>query len=142
MYITLDLDIPPKAIQSTRFGGGHCHPDKQAEAWKKAVSLMAASQLPSGFKPYAGAVVVTQLEFVFRVTTAIKKKFPDWEDGEPVYKSTKSDIDNLQKGLYDALAGIVYIRDQQIVQTQLFGKIYGTRPHIFVEFRLGGVRHG
>lgn len=59
------------------------------------------------------------------------------EAGELVYKATKPDLtDNLNKGVFDALQGIIYANDSQIISMDDVKKIYGQRPRIDIELEI------
>lgn len=49
-----------------------------------------------------------------------------------IYPTTKPDLDNLCKGLLDAMNGIVYADDKQVVILEA-RKIYGSIPRVFVQ---------
>lgn len=82
-------------------------------------------QLPKGFKLMEGALYVA-VTFVFPVLKSMSKKERDLiESGEIVYKTAKPDlVDNLMKGLFDAMNGIVFKDDAQICRVSS-KKIFG-----------------
>lgn len=49
------------------------------------------------------------------------------KDSAPAFPTSKPDVLKLARGLEDALTGIIYVDDSQIVSEHLF-KVYGTRP--------------
>jgi Holliday junction resolvase RusA-like endonuclease len=108
----------------------------ELETHFKNVSIYIKSQLPANFKPFTGGVRVLYLGYVFPPLKSFsKKKLKKIDDGEIIYKTTKPDlIDNLNKGLFDAMEGIVYLNDSQVCEFD--GKVrkyYGNRPKIIIE---------
>jgi len=52
-----------------------------------------------------------------------------------VYKTTKPDLqDNLNKAFFDALEGLIYEQDQNIVVIKRMSKFYGETDKIKVQF--------
>lgn len=97
------------------------------------IGKIALSQLPVGFKPYDCAIVA-KVTFVFPVLKSwnkiTKKAF---EDGQVMYKTSKPDVDNLLKSLFDGLNGIAFVDDSRVSRV-LSEKIYGKEPRIEIEF--------
>jgi crossover junction endodeoxyribonuclease RusA len=67
------------------------------QRWKAAVAAAAISALPSGTTPIADEVAIS-INYYY--------------DGQP------PDVDNIIKPIQDALKGIVYFDDSQVVQAQ------------------------
>lgn len=55
------------------------------------------------------------------------------ENGKEVYHTKRPDIDNLAKAVKDALKGIIYADDSQIVEAHLY-KCYGV-PQVKIEIK-------
>lgn len=93
------------------------------------LALIAKSQLPKGFKILDEPIGVSIL-YVFPILSSFTKKEKEFiENGCIIYKDTKPDLtDNLNKGLFDALQGIVYTNDSRIVKIIDSSKIYGKNP--------------
>ena len=134
----------PLAKQSARFriakgSGGkqfvHSYQKKEVKDAERNTAFEVKSQLPLGFTPYQDAIAV-KVTFVFPPLKGwSKKKMEELESGVVIYKSTKPDLhDNLQKGLFDAMEGIVFINDSQICKVES-EKIYGTTPRTEIEIR-------
>lgn len=105
---------------------------KKVTDGEKNIRAQIIQQLPQGFIPFTGPVFVTWLEFVFPPVTSLKRADRDriaqigWTS-----KFTKPDLaDNLMKGLFDAMAGIVYLNDSQICEMHNVRKVYGDTPKI------------
>jgi len=90
-------------------------------------------QLPEDFIPFDGIVFIDELTFVF----PIPKNLPKWKTEKILnfpqtihrYKISRPDMpDNLKKALYDAMSGVIFIDDSQIVVETVVRKIYGSVP--------------
>ena len=100
--------------------------------YKSYVRLIAAQNAPDS--PVEGAI-----EFSLRIFRAIPKGMPKYKreaakDGRlrPV---TKPDVSNVLKGVEDALKGVWYKDDSQIVGYGVLGKWYDERPRIEIMMR-------
>jgi Holliday junction resolvase RusA-like endonuclease len=85
-------------------------------------------QLPVNYVPYNEAIGVKVL-FVFPpLKSWSKKKMAQLESGEKMYKEAKPDLtDNLMKGLFDAMNGIVFTDDSRVCKVES-EKIFGFTP--------------
>jgi len=143
----LILTIPgiPKPKQSARFsilpggknGKGFIHKYQKKEVIENEnnIKMTVVSQLPEGFQPFRNPVKVNKLHYIFPPTKGMRKRdIARIEAQEIVYKSTKPDLtDNLQKGLFDALEGIIFLNDSQICSINNLKKYYGFTPGIVLE---------
>lgn len=124
----------PKPKQSARFyAKGNkifSFQKKEVVENERNIAFDVKAQLPKDFKPFDEAICV-EVVFVFPIKETMKKKEKDAiAAGEYFYKDTKPDLhDNLCKGLFDALEGIVYVNDSRICMVKS-AKIYGTQPRI------------
>lgn len=109
---------------------------KEIKQNEKNLAYDVKSQLPAGFIPFSGALHVKKILYVF----APQKNWPKYrlkelEQGKIFYKDVKPDLtDNLNKPLFDALQGIVFLNDSQICKISNVEKIYGLVPRIEIEF--------
>lgn len=103
---------------------------------ERNLALDVKSQLPAGFSPYSGPLHVKKLLYVFPPQKNwTKTKLKQLESGAVFYRDVKPDLtDNLNKPLFDALQGIVFLNDSQIVTMSNVSKIYGLVPRIEIEF--------
>jgi Holliday junction resolvase RusA-like endonuclease len=142
----LNLEIPgiPKPKQSARFrisknGAGKqfisSYQNKDVKDAAANIAFIVLHQLPKGFIPY-DCPVAARIEYVFPIPSSFSKKQKEAVlRGKIIYKDTKPDLtDNLNKGLIDALAGIVYINDSRIASTTAV-KYYGSVPKTVVWFK-------
>jgi len=103
---------------------------------ERNIAFDVKSQLPKGFKPYDGPIEVKKLLYVFPPQKHwTKTKLKQLEEGKVFYRDVKPDLtDNLNKPLFDAMQGIVFMNDSQIVKMNDVSKIYGLVPRIEIEF--------
>lgn len=138
MKINLYYDINPKAIQSFKIKkmGDYVtkYQPKSNIKWKEQIKFLTYKQLPENFVILDCELIVTKLIFIFKLpANAPKYLITKIKNGDIVYKNTKPDIDNLQKGFFDALQGIVYKNDSRIVSMRNIKKIYGIDYGIIAE---------
>ena len=79
------------------------------------IRSQAINQLPQGFRPYKGPIIITMC-FYLRRPKSLKKSV--------IHHITRSDIDNLIKTVLDALNTIIFNDDKQIVTIHAH-KCYG-----------------
>ncbi len=92
-----------------------------AKEWQQLVSVSAQQHRPE--KPYQGAVAV-ELKFYFnRPKSVSEKKRP--------YHTVKPDIDKLCRNILDALSGIIYNDDTQVISLMAY-KGYDQTPRLEV----------
>lgn len=141
---TLNLKIlgTPHSKQSARFrmqkgrAGNtfiRSYQKKEVIDNERNIQYDVKSQLPTGFVPYSSEIGVKVL-FVFPSLKGFSKaKMKELEDGKTMYKTTKPDlVDNLMKGLFDAMNGIVFVDDALVCKAETM-KVYGMVPRIEVE---------
>lgn len=100
------------------------------------------------FTKFRGAIFVTRMEFIFKVSkNAPKYMIDDLKSGTKIYfKDTKPDLDNLEKMVWDAMqaekaekdvtnamTGLVYDNDAQIVSKNGVFKRWGIIPGVIIE---------
>ncbi len=121
----------PLAKQSARFSKrGFSYQPKHITQYKENLQHQIISQLPFGFTPIDNAVEI-EYRFIFSyLKTHSKKKRADGY----IMKTTKPDIDNLQKAVNDAMNSIVIIDDSLICRA-IVEKVYGEVPSIELTIR-------
>ena len=116
--ITFIVDGEPVPKQSTRFdGNGHAHTSPRVKAWQTQVAIRAIEAM-RGREPITGPV---SMRVVFVLGN-----------------HRRVDLDNLNKGVSDALNGIVYQDDTQVVSLHLV-KHVKKQPGICVQVFPGEV---
>lgn len=100
--------------------------------YKSYVRLIAAQNAPDS--PVEGAI-----EFSLRIYRAIPKGMPKYKreaaKAGTLRPVTKPDVSNVLKGVEDALKGLWYVDDSQIVGFGVLGKWYDERPRIEIMMR-------
>jgi Holliday junction resolvase RusA-like endonuclease len=142
----IKLTIPgiPQPKQSSRFriakmNNGRSIPvsyqTKEVKDNERSIKMIINEQLPQDFKPFTKGVIVKKLHYVFPpLKTASKQQLFLIDCGQIIYKTTKPDLtDNLQKGLFDAMEGIVFMNDSQVCSIYDLKKYYGYNPRIEIE---------
>lgn len=100
--------------------------------YKTYVRMIAAQHAPES--PVEGAI-----EFSLRIYRAIPKGMPKYKckaaKAGQIRPVTKPDVSNVLKGVEDALKGVWYKDDSQIVGYGVLGKWYDERPRIEIMMR-------
>lgn len=115
----------------------------------KMLQLQLIVQLKAQhFTKFRSAIFVTRMEFIFKVSkNAPKYMMDDLKAGTKIYfKDTKPDLDNLEKMVWDAMqaeksekditnamTGLVYDNDAQIVSKNGVFKRWGIVPGVIIE---------
>lgn len=114
---------------------GHTYQPKGNTEWKSWIKLQTIQQLPEYFEMITTAIRIKKLHFIFSPLKSFSnKKMKMIEDGQIFYKYTRPDLtDNLQKGIIDSLAGIIYKDDSLIVAEDNVKKYFGKEACIHLE---------
>lgn len=99
--------------------------------YKDYVRLASAEHAPS--KLLEGPLAVMIIAYRSIPKSFSKKKTAAAEAGE-IYPTTKPDADNYLKGVKDALKGIMWVDDSQVVDVYT-RKRYSSKPRIEVKIR-------
>jgi Holliday junction resolvase RusA-like endonuclease len=130
----------PKPKQSARFRSikvgektfMKSYQKKEVVENERNIRFDIKSQLPADFVPYDCALEVDVI-FIFPVPSNFTKKNQALlNEGHVFYKPTKPDLtDNLMKGLFDAMNGLVFTDDSRICKVSSV-KILGNTPKIIL----------
>lgn len=133
MELTLSFDIRPQAHQSVRMSrSGIAYTPKKIKDYKRAIMILARKQLPKDFKmiPAGTPITLEYLHYIFQYNKSTPKKRRTYQ----LEKSTKPDLlDNINKAFIDALEGIVFAQDQNIVTVKELRKYYGESNKIEIK---------
>jgi Holliday junction resolvase RusA-like endonuclease len=102
----------------------HTYNPEECESWKDSIRLQALAHKPAELLDCPLSV-----KAVFRLQPPKSKRKKD------IYASKKPDIDNLIKGLFDALEGIIYTCDSRIVELETRKQYSSTRPGVWVSIK-------
>jgi Holliday junction resolvase RusA-like endonuclease len=130
---------PLGAVRMTQRGKYIKDNAKRYLNYKSVIYSEVLSQLNGEYKPIDGAIEVTIL-FNMPIPTSWPKE-KKWESVDK-YCTTKPDVDNLIKGLFDALNGLLWVDDNRIVAVHTV-KVYSFDPGIeFTVNQIGGLSYG
>ncbi|MGK6342859.1 RusA family crossover junction endodeoxyribonuclease [Chryseobacterium sp. DT-3] len=106
---------------------------KDIKDYEQNIKAVVTQFLPKDFIIYDCAISMN-VEYVFPALSSMSKKEKDLiSSGVIIYKTTKPDLsDNLNKGLVDSLAGLVYTNDSRISVISAV-KYYGPIPKTIVK---------
>lgn len=122
------IDITPMgAVRMTTRGKFVKKNAKKYLQYKEAIRWTIKQQFKG--KPIDGAVGVTVWFYMPMPETWSKKKKAEMVNR---YHTKKPDIDNLIKGLFDALNNLIWVDDNRVVDMTVF-KVYGEKPGIEIE---------
>lgn len=113
---------------------GHSYQPKKIIEYKEAIEEMVRSQLPDHFViiPKGTPIAVTKLQYQFEIPKSWSKK----KKAEAYWMTSRPDLhDNLNKALFDALEGVVWEADHNVVSINNLTKIYGETNQITMEIQ-------
>jgi Holliday junction resolvase RusA-like endonuclease len=125
--------MPHQSVRFTKTG--HSYKPKKIMDYQKYIVSLVSSQLPEGFEtiPSGSLIFIEELHYQYAYPKAFSKKKK--QQGK-IYKETKPDLqDNLNKAFLDALEGVVYEQDQNIVSINNLEKYYGESDKITLTLR-------
>jgi len=133
--IKLKIQLKPTPHQSVKMTrGGRTYQPKKILDYKAKVQEAVREQLPSGFSCIGADanIHITKLHYLFEYT----KSTPKYKRGGLIPKNSRPDLhDNLNKALFDALEGIVWERDQNIVAMDDVRKYYAPEDAIIINIQ-------
>lgn len=124
-HYSFTIDITPMAAPRPRFSKFGVY-NNQAYTDYKAVIKAAA--IKAGITPAVGVISVN-VRFYMPMAKSLSKRKRALLNTK--HHTKKPDIDNLQKGLFDALNGVAFVDDAQIASVTAL-KYHSERPCIEV----------
>lgn len=125
--LTIVIQGPPHGKGRPRFGAGHVYTPVATKNYETGVALLAKSEMRGG-RMFEGP-----LHIDLRAVFAIPKS---WHGNQraaairgEIRPTVKPDADNILKAIKDALNGIAYRDDAQIVSVNV-SKVYGAEPFV------------
>ncbi len=119
--------MPHQSVRFTR--SGRSYKPKKIMDYQQHIIKLTKHQLKEDFEviPAGTEIVIEQLTYQY----AYLKSEPKKNRNKRIYKVTKPDLqDNLNKAFLDALEGVVYEQDQNIVAINKLEKYYGDKDLI------------
>jgi Holliday junction resolvase RusA-like endonuclease len=127
----------PKPKQSAKFAKMgkfvKSYQPKEVVQNERNIRTQIISQLPKDFVPYKGGLKMTII-YVFPPLKSMSKKVIKKVEEGTLHKITRPDLDNLTKSLLDAMNGVVFIDDAQVVYLSLTKK-YGNTPETLIHIK-------
>ena len=124
-----EIKVVPK--QSARKGKNGFYQPSEIKDFQRYIAFLAWLQLPKDYQITKNMIFVEKLLYSYE-TKNNRKKFIEQ------YKKTRPDLsDNINKALFDALTGIVYHDDSQIVEINNSSKRWGNSNYIELILRIG-----
>jgi len=114
--IELTIPLKPKAVQSVRFGSGKAYQKNDVKDFKRLIKYYFRKKYPK-FKMYSGVPLIVNVEHRYKLPAkpVWKHEYVAIYGGYP--KITNPDVmDNLNKGLMDALTGEIWQDDSIVYQ--------------------------
>jgi len=134
-FTILGVPFAKQSMRVTR--QGHTYTSAKVRKGQANLRAQIVQQLPAGHKPIDGPVAVRRVLFVFprpQHHFRTGKYSGLLKDSAPTFVTKKPDLtDNLMKGLFDAMNGVVFLDDKQVVAVDNTRKVFGDTPRIEIE---------
>lgn len=128
------LSIPGEPVAKGRprvLRNGMTYTPKKTKDWERAARILAGQAMFLQERELFAGPVRLRVMAVFEITPS----WPAWKQEAAakgiVRHTSKPDYDNLVKAAKDALNGVVYADDAQVVEHS-GGKAYGEAPHVYI----------
>ena len=111
---------------------GHSYQPNKIIDYKDAIEEMVRVQLPDHFCiiPKGTPIAINVLHYQFEIPVSWSKK----KKAEAKWMTSRPDLhDNLNKALFDALEGVVWENDHNVVLIRELKKTYGETNKITIE---------
>jgi len=109
------------------------HPDAKITTETETVQWLLKAQT-AGHKPFENEVIIAAITFIFEPIQSFNKAEKESiNQGNFIPKTTKPDIDNLTKFLWDACNKILWTDDARISWINNTRKVYGKQPMTIIE---------
>jgi Holliday junction resolvase RusA-like endonuclease len=133
MEINLTFNIRPIPHQSVRFGKqGYSYTPKRVVDYKKNIVTLTKKQLPKNFDMIKSGTPITieYLHYIFKHPSNFSKKKREVF----TFRTARPDLtDNINKALMDALEGVIFEKDENIVHVKDLKKYYGPEDMIKIK---------
>lgn len=139
MNLILTIRKQPIPKQSFRYANGHGYTPAPVKAYCETVTAQILNQLPEDFQMFVNPIEVS-IKHIYTYTNdakkLIKKQSANADGTNPLLvKATRPDVtDNLNKGLIDAMQGLIFLDDALIWNFHAV-KMFGEAPMSIVEIK-------
>ena len=139
MNLILTIRKQPIPKQSFRYANGHGYTPAPVKAYCETVTAQILNQLPEDFQMFVNPIEVS-IRHIYTYTNdakkLIKKRSANAGGDNPLLvKATRPDVtDNLNKGLIDAMQGLIFLDDALIWNFHAV-KMFGEAPMSIVEIK-------
>ncbi len=123
--MNITLPITPQPWRRTRGNGKTRYTDTKTRAYKQEIKALFAPHM-KGKKPYTGAIEL-YLDFFMPIPKSWSKK----KKANPPDHISRPDLDNLVKAVKDALNGLAWKDDSQVIYLRS-EKLYSDEPGISI----------
>ncbi|MCO5250748.1 MAG: RusA family crossover junction endodeoxyribonuclease [Candidatus Kapabacteria bacterium] len=132
MSLRFEILGNPCPKQSVRFTkSGIKYQTKEVIQNADNIRSQIVTQLPPSFKIIDSPVKVATV-YIFPPLKSFTKKMKKYiENGGLIIKSTKPDLDNLEKAINDAMQGVVIVNDA-LISRVVKGRYYGMTPKVII----------
>lgn len=120
----------PRLNKST----GQVYTPKDTAHYEKFVQICYKQQ-NTGAKPFAkGVPLVVRIDTYHAIPKKANKKEREQMQAKGILPTTRPDVDNVIKAILDALNGITYHDDSQVVELDV-KKFYCSNPRVWVQIQ-------
>lgn len=126
MRLTIDIE-PMGAVRMTQRGKYTSIPAQRYLSYKRVIAWEAKQHVKT---PLDGAISV-KLGFVYPIPERWSKAKKAQAMNNELLPKVKPDIDNVIKGVFDALNGVAWVDDNRVVSVEAY-KRYGERAQISI----------
>lgn len=131
VYFTIpDQPVGQGRVRISRAGNFVRAYDPPKSRQYKALAWQKARQVYEGKKPLEGPIAVYVVQY-FYIPKSYSKKRKRKIIAQKEYHTHKPDDDNVYKAVTDAISGLIYSDDRQVVQHSCF-QWYSKRPRVEV----------
>ena len=127
--ITIPITPVPKARpRFTRYG--HTYTPKKTADYEKAVAEYWR-QATKGFRYDREQALIVNLVFGMPIPKSTSKSKTELMANGTIRPTKKPDVDNLAKAVMDALNGVAWVDDSQVVRVSIY-KEYAKEPYVYI----------
>lgn len=127
--ITIPITPVPKARpRFTRYG--HTYTPKKTADYEKAVAEYWR-QATKGFQYDREQALIVNLVFGMPIPKSTSKSKTELMANGTIRPTKKPDVDNLAKAVMDALNGVAWVDDSQVVRVSIY-KEYAKEPYVYI----------